>query len=202
MHARPEVLLFDLGRVLIDINFDRCFAAWAHAAGMRPEAVRERFVIDKRFQDHERGKLSCEAFFAGVSESIGLGLAPETTRRGWNAIFGPEVDGIRARLLRLRDSYRLYALSNTNVAHAEHFQRQLPEMLDTLHGQFLSHELGLRKPDAAIYAHVVEAVGVAPEAILFLDDSPRNLRGAERIGMRTQLVRDPRHTCELLDAIS
>ena len=107
-----------------------------------------------------------------------------------------------ARRFRIRNSYRLYALSNTNVAHAEHFQRQLPELLDTLHGQLLSHELGLCKPDAAIYANVVEAIGVAPEAILFLDDSPRNPLGAERIGMRTQLVRDPRHTCELLDAIS
>ena len=202
MSPRPEVLLFDLGRVLIDIDFDRCFVAWADAAGVRPEQVRARFTMDRRFQDHERGELSCEAFFSGLADSLGLDLTSDTMRAGWNAIFGLEVEGIRPRLARLRNSYRIHALSNTNSAHAETFQRDLSQLLDTLHGSFLSHEIGLRKPDTAIYRHVVDALGVAPEAILFLDDVPANLSGAKQIGMRTQLVRDPRHTCELLDALS
>jgi len=202
MSTRPEVLLLDLGRVLVDIDFDRCFATWAEAAGVSHEAVRERFAVDDRFQAHERGELACDDFFTGLSDSLGLGLDADTIRRGWNAILGSEVEGLRPRLAQLRDRYRLYALSNTNAAHADTFRRDLSELLATLHGQFLSHELGLRKPDVAIYAHVADALGAAPESILFLDDSPANLEGAERAGVRTQLARDPSHTCELLDQLS
>lgn len=47
----------------------------------------------------------------------------------------------------------------------------------------ISGEVGLRKPDPAIYALAAERLGLPPEQIVFVDDLAANVRGAVRAGM-------------------
>ena len=54
----------------------------------------------------------------------------------------------------LQGRYRLLLLSNTNDLHYRHFRRQFTDTLDRFDNLVVSHEVGLRKPDARIYRHV------------------------------------------------
>lgn len=193
-----DVVLFDLGRVLVDIDFDRCFAHWAAAADVEATDLRRRFRVDARFAAHERGELECDDFFAGLARDLDIGLDARAMRAGWNAIFGPPHADLPALLAALARHRPLYVLSNTNAAHAAVWRRSHAALLAPMRAVFTSHELGQRKPEAAVFETVAARIGVAPQRIHFLDDGPENLAGAARVGMSTQRIDDPGETAGLL----
>lgn len=53
-----------------------------------------------------------------------------------------------------------------------------------------SCELGIAKPDPAIYIHTCEKLQVRPQEVLFIDDKPENIRAAEALGMQGIIFRD------------
>jgi glucose-1-phosphatase len=77
-----------------------------------------------------------------------------------------------------------YLLSNTNALHIE-FLRARYAFPRHVRGAILSHELGLRKPDAAIYRAALKLSGTRPEETLFIDDLKENVAGAAKLGIRT-----------------
>ena len=68
-----DALLFDLGRVVLDISFDKVMAVWAGHAGCAPAASAGRFVVDDHFRHHEIGEIDDAAFFASLRRSLGIG---------------------------------------------------------------------------------------------------------------------------------
>jgi epoxide hydrolase-like predicted phosphatase len=64
-----------------------------------------------------------------------------------------------------------------------------------------SCDVGLRKPDPAIFHLTCDRLGVKPEAAVFLDDTRRHVEAARSIGLHAILVRDPRDALAELDAI-
>ena len=74
-------------------------------------------------------------------------------------------------------------LSPTPTApHVEHFSVAYADVLGHFREIFLSSAIGLRKPDAAAYDHVVKAIGVPAERIVFFDDLAENIEGARARG--------------------
>ena len=150
-----DALLFDLGRVVIDIDFDRVLAVWADQAGCAAADLAPRFVLDEAYRRHERGEIDDAAFFAGLRDRLGVALTDAQLLEGWNAIFVGEMPGIEAQLARAGKRLPLYALSNTNPPHVAHFSRAYADVLRHFRAVFVSSEIGCRKPDPAAYDHVV-----------------------------------------------
>lgn len=184
-----DALLFDLGRVVIDIDFSRVLACWAGHAGCTPADIVERFVQDEAYHHHERGRISDAAFFANLRNVLGIAISDAQFLEGWNAIFVGEMPGIAPLLARAAKHLPLYAFSNTNAPHVEHFSARYAELLTPFREIFLSSAIGLRKPDAAAYDHVVKAIGVPAERIVFFDDLPANIEGARACGLKAVQVR-------------
>lgn len=179
-----DVLLFDLGRVVLDINFDSVMATWADHAGCAPAELASRFVVNDSFKHHETGRIDDAAFFADLRQSLGVDLSDAQFLEGWNAIFAGEMPGIAPLLAGAAQRLPLYAFSNTNPAHIAHFSRTYADVLSHFREIFLSSSIGLRKPDAEAYDHVVKAIGVPASRILFFDDSAANIEGARARGLR------------------
>jgi glucose-1-phosphatase len=179
-----DVLLFDLGRVVLDINFDSVMAKWAGHAGCAPDDLATRFVVNDSFRDHETGRIDDAAFFAGLRQSLGVDLTDAQFLEGWNAIFAGEMPGIAPLLAGAAQRLPLYAFSNTNPAHVAHFSKTYAGVLGHFREIFLSSSIGLRKPHAEAYDHVVKAIGVPASRILFFDDSAANIEGARARGLR------------------
>src|SRR5690606_35271053 len=100
-------------------------------------------------------------------------------------------------LKKLRKDYKLYLLSDTNPIHfkvvEEIFKKDHPE--DTFLGLFdevfLSHEIGLRKPENKIYEKVLQEIGAEPHQCIFFDDLQENLNAAKEVGLHTYLINHP-----------
>ena len=178
-----DVLLFDLGRVVLDISFDKVMVTWARHAGCEPAELASRFVVNDSFKHHEIGKIDDAAFFASLRQSLGIGITDAQFLEGWNAIFTGEMPGIAPLLQGAAKRLPLYAFSNTNPAHVAHFSQAYADVLGHFREIFLSSSIGLRKPDAEAYDHVVKAIGVPASRILFFDDSAANIEGARARGL-------------------
>jgi HAD superfamily hydrolase (TIGR01549 family) len=179
-----DALLFDLGRVVLDIDFSKTLACWAGHAGCDPKALAGRFSSrDEIYLRHETGEISDAEFFAGLRAALGIKISDAQFLEGWNAIFAGEMPGIADQLARAAKRLPLYAFSNTNSAHVDHFSAAYAGLLGHFREMFLSSNIGMRKPDARAFDHVVKAIGVPPGRIVFFDDLAENIEGARACGL-------------------
>jgi FMN phosphatase YigB (HAD superfamily) len=197
-----DALLFDLGRVVLDIDFGKVVACWAGHAGCEPAHFVGRFSgRDEFFQQHEKGEISDAEFFAALRALLGVELSDAQFLEGWNKIFAGEMPGIAPLLKRAAPRLPLYAFSNTNGAHVEHFSQAYADVLGHFREIFLSSAIGLRKPDAAAYDHVVKAIGVPAQRIVFFDDLAENIEGARARGLTAVHVTSPDDVADALAAL-
>jgi HAD superfamily hydrolase (TIGR01509 family) len=196
-----DALLFDLGRVVLDINFNKTLACWAGHAGCEPAELVRRFSRDEAYRRHETGEIGDAEFFAGLRTGLGIDLSDAQFLEGWNAIFEGEMPGISRLLAAASQRVPLYAFSNTNRAHEQHFSQHYAGVLGHFREIFLSSAIGLRKPDAAAYDHVVRAIGVPAGRIVFFDDLAENVDGARAQGLIAIQVSSPDDVADALAAL-
>ena len=187
----PEVLLFDFGGVLIEIDFDRVFARWAELAGVDAALVKQRFDHGEPYQRHERGEIDAPAFFAAMRARLEIDLTDADFAEGWQQVFGPEIEPTVALLPRLATRIPIHLFSNTNRMHFDYWSKRYARALAPLDRWFISCQMGLRKPERASFEHVARELGVPLKRILFFDDTLANVEGARAAGVPTVWVRSP-----------
>lgn len=194
----PQALLFDLGGVVIDVDFERVFRAWQPLSRLPLAQIRERFRFDLAYQRHERGEIDVAAYCAHLASALDLQAEPAQIAHGWDAIFVGDIAETLAMVRAMRGRLPCHAFSNTNAAHMVAWSRLYPRVVQAFDRIFVSHQIGLRKPERAAFEHVADAIGVAPEAILFFDDLLDNVEGARTAGLQAVHVRSPRDVREAL----
>jgi HAD superfamily hydrolase (TIGR01509 family) len=187
MPESVAALLFDLGRVVIDVNTARAIGRWAELAGVPAAEIAERHTRrvagGEPFCRHERGEISDAAFFAHLRKELQIALTDEELSDGWNALLVGEMPGIRPLLARAQAALPLFAFSNTNCAHQRYWSVRFADLLAPFRKIYVSHALGARKPEAAAFRAVVEDIGLPAERILFFDDAVENVASARACGL-------------------
>jgi putative hydrolase of the HAD superfamily len=196
-----DALLFDLGRVVINIDFGKALSCWAAHAGCAASDLATRFSRDDSYRRHETGKLSDAEYFQCLRASLGVTISDDQLLEGWNAIFAGEMPDIARLLARAGKRLPLYAFSNTNRPHVEYFSKAYANVLGHFREVFLSSTIGLRKPDGPAYHHVVKAIGVPASRIVFFDDLAENVEGARAVGIHAIHVRSSSDIAQALDAL-
>ncbi|MEZ5653891.1 MAG: HAD family phosphatase [Burkholderiaceae bacterium] len=196
----PEALLFDLGGVLVDIDFGQALRSWAAHSSLSLDELQRRFRFDAAYERHERGEIDGREYFMHLAESLELSGPIERIEAGWNAIFSGEFVATRRLVQRVRGRLPCFVFSNTNASHMSTWSRLYPEMVDSFDQIFVSHRLGLRKPDPLAFLEVCRLAGIRPDAMLFFDDLPANVRAAQAVGLQAVRVRSPADVAEALEA--
>jgi putative hydrolase of the HAD superfamily len=192
MGDKVEVLLFDLGRVIFELDTGRVYARWAELAGVPAADIEQRYLArvagSTAFYRHECGEISNEEFFDHVRRALEIGLTYEQLKDGWNMVFVGEMPGIGPILSRAKEELPLYVFSNTNSAHQVCWSKRFADLLAPFRKIYVSNEIGARKPEVAAFRAVVADMGVAPQRILFFDDLAANVAGAQASGLRAVQV--------------
>ena len=183
-----DALLFDLGGVVVGIDWDRMFARWAYHAGEEPNTIRARFSFDTPYARHERGEIGASEYFASLRSSLRIDLSDDQFLDGWTAIYAGEILGMRELLRSLRDRIPLYAFTNSNPAHTNVWTKLYAETLKNFRRIFVSSDMGVRKPEPKAFEKVAAAIGVPLSRILFFDDTNENVESARAVGMQAMYV--------------
>lgn len=187
-----DTLILDLGGVLIDVDYQRTARAF-HALGF------ERFgeLYSKAQQDHlfdgfEVGALSPAQFRDRIRGLHRMDLTDREIDACWNAMLG-SIAPERLRLVeRLRECYTVLLLSNTNAIHVPAFQsiiaqeNGVSDFAALFDGAYYSCAIGLRKPHAEAFHHVLERHGADAARTLFIDDSIQHVHGAREAGLQAE----------------
>jgi epoxide hydrolase-like predicted phosphatase len=205
MHNIPsnsvKALLFDLGGVVIEIDFDRVFSHWALYANQKPETIKSRFEFDSYYERHERGEIEALEYFAWLRRSLGINISNEEFIAGWNSIYIGEIPGIEAILSDVKEKLPIYVFTNSNSTHQLVWSKKYSHILNHFRYVFVSCEIGKRKPEPEAFKIVSKEIGVKPQHILFFDDTLEHIAGAEKIGMQAVHVESSRDIEILLKEI-
>jgi glucose-1-phosphatase len=177
-----DAIVFDLGNVLL--AFDETIARDRMAAriGKTPGEVEAYFRSTPHVMLLSLGKLPARQFYRTAAKDLGFAGEYEEFALIFSDIFTPIqpmldlAAGLAQRLPRM-------ILSNTNVLHMEFVHERFPaiqEFDDTI----LSHEVGLLKPDRAIFELAARRSGFEAGRMLFIDDIAANVEGARGAGMQ------------------
>lgn len=197
----PKALLFDLGGVLVDIDFNRALQDWAPYSALPIDHMRARFKFDRAYERHERGQIGAAEYFDHLARSLELSATHDEIERGWNRIFIAEIQTTRMLVQGRIAGMPCYIFSNTNASHHATWSRQFPEVVQAFDEIFVSHELGLRKPELAAFMRICELTRTPPADFLFFDDLAENVQAARDAGFEAIHVRSPRDVQEALQRV-
>ena len=183
-------MIIDFCGVMIDLDRARCIHHFEQLGLSNVEAMLDIYHQQDFFQKYEKGLISNDEFRNIIREKAGRPLTDAEIDEAWNS-FLVEIPAYKLELLlSLRKDYMVYLLSNTNDIHWQWsceraFRYKTFRVEDYFEHIYLSYEMHMAKPDAAIFQRVLEETGIAPEETLFIDDSADNCRTAEALGIHT-----------------
>jgi len=181
-------VVFDLGGVLVELGGVREFGDMIGEPD--DSLVWSRWLESPWVREYERGRCTTDAFADGLVQEFGLGCTPAEFLDRFRAWPKGLIGGATELVERVSRELPVACLSNTNALHWEH-QADAFRLADLFPTRFLSHELDLIKPDREIYEHVVEALALPAESILFLDDNQPNVEAARAAGLRAERTIGP-----------
>lgn len=190
-------IIFDLGGVLLNLDMPLCFRNFAALGADREyflgngnakgATICEGITASGDMDLYQVGGIGTEDFLEAIRRVCRPGTTTEDVLGAWNSCL-LDVPAARLELLKwLRgEGYGVYMLSNTNDAHWRRIAEvNFPEPLDVyFDGVFLSHELGMAKPDEGIYREVLRCIGTPADECLFIDDAGVNCDAARGVGIR------------------
>jgi putative hydrolase of the HAD superfamily len=189
-----KAVIFDFGNVIINIEFQRIYKAFAKFTSKPIAYIEKRITEDQIFRRYESGQFTDEEFREVIRQTLGFPLSDHEVDTAWNAIL-LDIPTDRIDLIhKIRQNYPVFLLSNTNNIHITASNNYLKKThginsLDILFDQlFLSYEMGMWKPDTEIYFEVLRSINLEPNEVIFFDDNLQNIESAKAIGMQTILV--------------
>ncbi len=194
--AMVEAILFDLGGVIININYHLTKKAFENLGVLNFDLLFNKAKQNQLFDQLEKGEISAIDFYEQIRTIAKINLSNEEIKTAWNAIL-LDIPEQRIELLQhLSKKFRLFLISNTNSIHVDAFTNQLllqfgknpfPEIFEKV---YYSSEIGKRKPDADIFNFVLEQNALTNNRCLFIDDSPQHIEGAAACGIPSFHLRD------------
>ncbi len=177
-----RALLIDLGNVIVGLDFDRAYQAAErvspYSAGEIPGRIRATGLADR----YERGEISSAAFYREFCGALEMDVSFEQFQALWGNMFHSEPLLSEPFLRALAGKQRMLVLSNTNEIHFQFIQAHFPH-LAYFDDYVLSYQVGVMKPEEAIYQEAIRRAGCEPSQCFFTDDNEANVSAARRAGI-------------------
>ena len=196
-HSTIKNIIFDLGGVVIDIDFELTFNALSKLSDKSLEDTKKAMLELNIWDTYERGELTDQQFIDTIRKTLELTQTDEEIIIAWNALL-LELPKRRIDLVKeINTKYNTYVLSNTSNLHIEGVNKILEKStgesdLKNVFGKiYYSFEINRRKPDIDIYQFVLKDADLKAKETLFLDDNLDNIVAAKKVGIQTIHVHPP-----------
>ena len=176
-----ELVIFDLGGVAVEFDSDRLVHQVSQLIGRSFEDVHAAVYHEELLLPFELGRIKPQEYYEGLKGRLRLPWTYDQSVLAWNDIFRENRD-VTQLMQRLGKHHKLTALTNTNTLHITHIKATIPS-LSIFDDWVASCDVGLRKPDPAIYQLAVKRAGVRPEAAVYIDDRPELVEAGRRVGL-------------------
>lgn len=177
-----NTIIFDFGDIFINLEKRAQLDAFKKLGlnGPNDELLKKNDLFEK-------GQISelefIETFFKYIPNSN-----IEEIRAAWNIIIGDFPEYRLEFLQKLKTKYRLFLLTNTDEIHISKFEHTVGESFyrdfyQCFEKIFYSYEMGMRKPEPAIFKEIINKYNLSPRHTLFVDDKKDNTDAAEELGL-------------------
>lgn len=183
-------ILFDLGGVLLDIDFNLSNQAFAQLGVPDFKQYISQHHADDLFEKLEIGVITPEEFYDAFRQKTKLSLSNTEIENAWNAMLlhfsKDKMDWVE----KISKRYNVYLFSNTNKMHVDYFRKLCIKEIDKpLDSYFIkawfSNEVGVRKPYPYAFEKLLAQEQLKPEETLFIDDTIGNIEGAKQANLQT-----------------
>ena len=202
--TQTKNIIFDLGGVLLNIDFQKSTDAFKSMGIEDFEDMFSQFKADELFEKLETGNLTETDFYSAIKKRTKLAITDIEIDSAWNALILNFRTESLEFLEKLSQNYKLYLLSNTNGIHLKFFKNLFTKetgklLLDAYFIKaWYSSEIGLRKPGTKIFEFVLQQEKLKAAETLFIDDTLSNIETAQKMGFKTHHLL-PTERIELLE---
>ena|ERR1035437_1111269 len=197
-----STLIFDFGGVLIDLDMNQSILNFKKLGIENVEKYLSNFGQSGFFMQLEKGEISAEEFRSEIRKMTPNTITDSEIDDAWNAFLVRIPSEKLDIVYELRKKYRVIMLSNTNVIHFPYAEqtffsyknRSINEYFDKC---YRSYDMKMAKPDTEIFEAILSQEQVAANRCLLLDDGPKNIEQAHKLGFQTYFV-DPNEDLSFL----
>ena len=183
-------IIFDLGGVLLDIDFLQSQQAFAQLGIHNFKEMVSPFKGNDLFNALETG-MDTDLFYHQFRQLSATSLSNQTIEEAWCAL----LIGFRKKsieqLAALKQNYNTYLLSNTNEIHLQRIHQMFRndfnnmELDECFEAAYYSHRIQIRKPAAEAWLHIINHHSLSASETLFIDDGAENIKAAKQLGLQT-----------------
>ena len=191
--SHPAAVFFDLGNVLLPINLDLTYAAFAsYTHYFSADEIKYTTEQESLWLPYESGLISCAEFRSSICSRFQLECTDAEFDQAFSALLLDFPADVVSIIEEVKSNFPVYLLSNTSRIHSQLFlqNESLFSKFETIH---LSYEMGLSKPDKRIYQQVMDANALHDKQIIFFDDNSFNVQSANEFGWDAVLI-DPKQS--------
>jgi FMN phosphatase YigB (HAD superfamily) len=193
----PKVVLFDLGKVLVDFDYGIAVRRIAARGRVTAEDFGRFIATAPLLFSYEMGHLTSEAFYNEICALTGFCGNFDEFSLAFGDIFVPIKPMVALHAAVRKRGIPTFLLSNTNELAVKHIRRTYPFFAD-FQGYILSYEHGVMKPEPRIYEIAERVTGCQGPDILYLDDRPENIAAATERGWQVILQETPEKTLDVM----
>lgn len=191
-------IIFDYGNVIFLIDFKRTQHTFTELGIANVEQFFAHTGHDPLFNDFEQGLITAAEFRDGLRRITGKSNLTDTQiDDAWNTLLIGVPPVNHEILLKVKEKYRSFLLSNNNEIHYSWIMKYLQREFNIssnnsfFEKDYYSHLMKMRKPHPDIFKLVIKENNLIPFETLFIDDSPQHIKTANELGLRTHLLTAP-----------
>lgn len=180
-------VVFDFGQVMV--HFNPQYMAKQYLSSEEDAVLVADVLFDRLYWDKlDAGTITDQEVVDACKQRLPQRLWDITEKIYYNWIYHiPEIEGMSDLVKAVKNRYgkRVFLLSNISAYFADHAE-EIPS-LALFERCIFSAVCGMVKPSKEIFEHLCKTCGILPEETIFIDDSPKNIAGAEAFGIRGYL---------------
>jgi epoxide hydrolase-like predicted phosphatase len=189
-----STIIFDLGGVIVDLEIEKTANAFAALSNTSLDEVFHAYQANIEFNAFEKGEINSAEFRSAARRIFSVSASDNEIDLCWNAMLIDLPKNKLVKLEKLMNHFSTLLLSNTNDIHLSYIEKEMLAggSLDKFfHKAYYSHTLGMRKPDAIIFEHLLHKHNLIPAKTVFLDDNKENIEAAKQLGIQTIHITHP-----------